>query len=89
MGKKFKFRIEFMGYYRGNNTNIIRTKSIIVDDWRRKWVDDGGVKSKRKWQMTDGMKSGVAADKQFQLRRGRKGKKWKRSERVCGREREV
>ena len=39
--------------------------------------------------MTDGMKSGVAADKQFQLRRERKEKKWKRSERVCGREREV
>ena len=22
LGKKFKFRIEFVGYYRGNNTNI-------------------------------------------------------------------
>ena len=38
--------------------------------------------------MTDGMKSGIAADKQFQLRRERKEKEWKRSERVCGREEE-
>ena len=38
--------------------------------------------------MTDGMKSGIAADKQFQRRREQKEKKWKGDERVCGREEE-
>ena len=36
--------------------------------------------------MTDGMKSGFAADKKIQLRRDEKKRSGKRSERVCGRE---
>ena len=54
-----------------------------------KKCDGGGeVKLKWKWQMTDGMKSESTADKKIQLRRDEKKKKWKRSERVCGREEE-
>ena len=40
------------------------------------------VKSKFGRRMTSGMKSEIAAGKQFQLQRGRKEKEWKRSERV-------
>ena len=39
--------------------------------------------------MTDGMKSGFAADKKIQLQRERNEKKWNRDERVWDREREV